>query len=59
MSPHTPLDHAALIHAGIDPHTTQERADHPVPCQQCRRPTWNLRAYCDAHYRTPAMAVIA
>lgn len=49
---HTPLDHAALVAAGVDPDTSQPRT-RPVTCLWCRTTTWNLAACCDTHYEPP------
>jgi len=57
---HTPLDHAALIAAGVDPDSTQPR-EKAVTCQTCGRLTFNQAAHCDdrAHYVVPHAARFA
>ena len=51
---HTTLDAAALNLAGIDPNSTQPRTG-PVPCEECRTPTWNLARGCDRHWKRPGV----
>jgi hypothetical protein len=44
---HTVSDHRRLTANGIDPARVQPR-EHAVPCQLCRRDTFNIAAICDA-----------
>ena len=53
----THLDTLNLLHYGCDLWASQPRT-RPVPCQipGCRVMTGNVAAYCDTHYRLPAVA---
>jgi len=54
-SGHTQRDFDALIEAGIDPASTQERYQ-PTHCW-CGRKTSHQAGGCEAHYRQPAAIV--
>jgi len=38
-----------IIEAMLPGRRARQPREHPVPCQRCRRMTWNVNAICNTH----------